>query len=216
MRRILFPLLVIGLAGGLFTLGSGAFFSDTETDTDNTITAGSLDLGANENGSTACTVAAYMPAADGNVDFDPSGSVDNCVSAVQNDGSLAGDLWVAIVITNNENGCVDPETDSSDPNCGNPGAGLGELGGQLTVIDCTEAVTGGGTEDGAPCTSTTTLNDLAFSCGKVVTGLAATAVYTIEFDLTDANVNNLSQTDSVNVTFNYELVQSGQTADCAP
>jgi predicted ribosomally synthesized peptide with SipW-like signal peptide len=44
MRRILFPLLVIGLAGGLFTLGSGAFFSDTETDTGNTITAGTLDL----------------------------------------------------------------------------------------------------------------------------------------------------------------------------
>jgi predicted ribosomally synthesized peptide with SipW-like signal peptide len=45
MRRILFPLLVIGLAAGLFTLGSGAFFSDTETDTGNTIVAGTLDLG---------------------------------------------------------------------------------------------------------------------------------------------------------------------------
>ncbi|HXH22859.1 MAG TPA: SipW-dependent-type signal peptide-containing protein [Dehalococcoidia bacterium] len=44
MRRILFPLLVIGLAGGLFTLGSGAFFSDVETDTGNTITAGTADL----------------------------------------------------------------------------------------------------------------------------------------------------------------------------
>jgi spore coat-associated protein N len=44
MRRILFPLLVIGLAGGLFTLGSGAFFTDTATDTGNTITTGTVDI----------------------------------------------------------------------------------------------------------------------------------------------------------------------------
>ena len=54
MRRILFPLLVIGLAAGMFTLGSGAFFSDTETDTGNTITAGTLDLETADTFAGAC------------------------------------------------------------------------------------------------------------------------------------------------------------------
>jgi spore coat-associated protein N len=44
MRRILFPLLIIGLATGLFTLGSGAFFTDTAEDTNNTITSGTVDI----------------------------------------------------------------------------------------------------------------------------------------------------------------------------
>jgi predicted ribosomally synthesized peptide with SipW-like signal peptide len=44
MRRILFPLLIIGMAAGLFTMGSGAFFSDTAEDTGNVITAGTVDI----------------------------------------------------------------------------------------------------------------------------------------------------------------------------
>ncbi len=60
MRRLLFPVLILGLASGLFTLGSGAFVQDNESDTGNTISAGSLDLAL---GSTvgACDFASVIP-----------------------------------------------------------------------------------------------------------------------------------------------------------
>ncbi len=44
MRRILFPILIIGVVAGMFSIGSGAFFSDTETSTANVFTAGTLNL----------------------------------------------------------------------------------------------------------------------------------------------------------------------------
>jgi predicted ribosomally synthesized peptide with SipW-like signal peptide len=86
MRRILFPLLVIGLAGGLFTLGSGAFFSDTETDTSNTITAGNLDL-------TKTTAFATTCAATTNA---KPGDTFPCATTLTNSGSLAGDLYMEV------------------------------------------------------------------------------------------------------------------------
>lgn len=44
MKRILFSLGMIVLAGGAVATGTGAFFSDTETSSGNTFTAGSIDL----------------------------------------------------------------------------------------------------------------------------------------------------------------------------
>lgn len=44
MRRLLFPVLMVGLAAGLFTLGSGAFLKDSGADTNNKIASGTLDL----------------------------------------------------------------------------------------------------------------------------------------------------------------------------
>ncbi len=44
MRKLYMSLLLIGLAAALIGAGSFAYFSDTETSTGNTFTAGSLDL----------------------------------------------------------------------------------------------------------------------------------------------------------------------------
>lgn len=44
MKRILLSLLVVGVVGGAALAGSRAFFSDTETSTGNTFTAGDIDL----------------------------------------------------------------------------------------------------------------------------------------------------------------------------
>ncbi len=92
MRRILFPLLVIGLAGGLFTLGSGAFFSDSETDTGNTITAGTLTLDVTSPFATvACSSTNLTKPGDG-----PA----TCTNTVQNSGSITGDLYLKVTYNN--------------------------------------------------------------------------------------------------------------------
>jgi len=197
MRRILFPLLVIGLAGGLFTLGSGAFFSDVETDTGNTITAGTLDLEANGNGTTSCSKTTYIPVG-GNIEFD--GPADNCLVVVQNDGSITGDLYMEIAVVNT--GCT-----GGGEYCG----GTGELGGELTATECAEG--GSGALAGAtnPCDSITDANSLALVCSLVAT-LDGTETYSLTFDLTDASVTNASQGDSITFNFYFKLIQSGQPA----
>jgi predicted ribosomally synthesized peptide with SipW-like signal peptide len=201
MRRILFPLLVIGLAGGLFSLGSGAFFSDVEEDTGNIITAGTLDLVAGVAGTTSCGIAAYSPQG-GEVTFD--GGADLCTSIVRNDGTLTGDLYLLIAVV--------------DTACSGPGEFCDEvanLGTQLAAQQCAEG--GSGTLAGAvdPCASITNANSLAYSCELVAT-LDATYTYSFGFDLNDATVGNASPGDSITFNFTFELVQSGQAGDCVP
>jgi spore coat-associated protein N len=89
MRRILFPLLVIGLAGGLFTLGSGAFFTDQATDTDNTIATGTVDINVSP---TSATLTASNMA--------PGDTINGSI-VVTNSGSLA--LRYALKSTTTEN-----------------------------------------------------------------------------------------------------------------
>jgi len=219
MRRILFPLLVIGLAGGLFTLGSGAFFSDTETDTGNTITAGTLDLSLTGTGyaSSQCDIASYQPASDGNVNFD--GSLGTCKIPAKNVGSLDGDLYLRAVVTNTACDAVPvlPDTEFCD--------GGGDLGGQLHQSLCSRAVNGTstlGADGNQPCgggiatdVGHVIANGLAHACAKVAGPLKAGDTYTIEFDLADHAVTNVSQGDRVTFDFYFELVQVGQlTATC--
>jgi predicted ribosomally synthesized peptide with SipW-like signal peptide len=93
MRRILFPLLVIGLAGGLFTLGSGAFFSDIETDTSNTITAGTLDLQKTATFAASCSASTNAK----------PGDSFPCTTTLTNGGSLSGDLYMQAAVTDTNN-----------------------------------------------------------------------------------------------------------------
>jgi predicted ribosomally synthesized peptide with SipW-like signal peptide len=90
MRRILFPLLIIGLATGLFTLGSGAFFSDTAEDTNNTITAGTMTLEVTQkfNAVASCTLPSNAK----------PGDPVSCSSTLTNTGSLAGKLYLAVEV----------------------------------------------------------------------------------------------------------------------
>ncbi len=91
MRRILFPLLVIGLAAGLFTLGSGAYFSDTESNTGNTITAGTIDL-------TITEAAAHCVFAD----MAPGGAEVTCTTTLNNPGSLGGAVDIEFDVVDSE------------------------------------------------------------------------------------------------------------------
>jgi spore coat-associated protein N len=119
MKKILLSLFVISAVAIAGVGATTAYFSDTETSNDNTFTAGTLDLnvdGGNTN-VVKFTVANMRP---GN---QPKGTY-----TLANVGSIDGFLDLeSIAVTNNENSCIDPETDAGDVTCDNPGASQGEL-----------------------------------------------------------------------------------------
>lgn len=110
-------LLIVALAAG--AVGSAAWFSDTETSNNNRFTAGTLDLNL-DGGNTNVVKFNVSNMVPGN---QPIGTW-----TLLNVGSVNGFVDLEnITVTSLENGCVDPENNASDPTCGNPGAGEGEL-----------------------------------------------------------------------------------------
>lgn len=120
MKGVLISALTIGFVGVVAIGATLAYFSDLETSTGNTFAAGSLDLtidGGNVNV----------------VKFDVSnmrpGSQPKGTYRLANVGTINGFLDIEnIVLTEMENGCLDPELDAGDTTCGDPGVGEGELG----------------------------------------------------------------------------------------
>jgi hypothetical protein len=115
---ILVAVLAIGvMAFGM--LGSGAFFVDPEVSQNNTFVAGTLDLKVNGGDApvTMFNVSNMAP------DAHSTGSL-----TLKNAGSIAGNLSISsIVLTSYEYGCWEPEIESHDTTCGDPGVGAGEL-----------------------------------------------------------------------------------------
>jgi len=117
MKKILTSLLTILVVGSTAVGATQAYFSDTETSTGNTFTAGSLDLNIDGGDTNVIkfTVANMRP-----------GSQNIGTWRLRNVGSVDGYLDLHnILVTSKENGCLEPET--GDSSCGNPGDGEGEL-----------------------------------------------------------------------------------------
>jgi predicted ribosomally synthesized peptide with SipW-like signal peptide len=127
-RKILVSVMVIALAGALIGGGIYAYFSDTETSTGNTFTAGTLNLVPSTSGTGPggkYTVTAGGDGVNGKVVFttlapSDSGSI---TWTLNNDGNLDGTLTMASDVTFEENGSNEPESAVS----GNNGGGNGDL-----------------------------------------------------------------------------------------
>ena len=122
-RKILFSLMTIALVGALIGGGIYAYFSDVETSTGNTFTAGTLNLKVGDDDPT--TVSISVP------DLKPTDTGSAATWVTKNIGSITGTLDVAIgSITNNENTLTEPESAAGDAT---GGATEGELGSFLEV-----------------------------------------------------------------------------------
>jgi len=118
--------MVIALAGALIGGGIYAYFSDTETSTGNTFTAGTLNLVPSTSGtgpSGKYTVTAGGDGVNGKVVFtklapSDSGSI---TWTLENDGDLDGTLTIASGVTFDENGSNEPESAVSGNNGGSNG-----------------------------------------------------------------------------------------------
>jgi len=119
MKKIIASLAMIVLVSTFAIGATRAYFSDTETSTGNTFTAGTLDLnvdGGNIN-VVKFTVGNMRP-----------GSQPKGTYTLANVGTVNGFIDLEnIAVTSYENICITPETGAGDITCGNPGMGKGEL-----------------------------------------------------------------------------------------
>jgi predicted ribosomally synthesized peptide with SipW-like signal peptide len=127
-RKILVSVMVIALAGALVGGGIYAYFSDTETSTGNTFTAGTLNLVPSTSGSGPAgkyTVTEGGDGVNGKVVFTTlaPGDSGSITWALENDGDLDGTLTMASDATFDDNGSNEPE----DAIAGNNGGGDGDL-----------------------------------------------------------------------------------------
>lgn len=127
-KKILFSLMTIALVGALIGGGIFAYFSDVETSTGNTFTAGTLNLVPSTDGTGPVgkyTVTAGGDGINGNVVFiklapGDSGSI---TWTLNNNGNLDGTLTMASTVTFEENGSNEPEAAVG----GNNGGGNGDF-----------------------------------------------------------------------------------------
>ncbi|WP_144800037.1 choice-of-anchor W domain-containing protein [Halorubrum depositum] len=162
-RKMLVGLGAVGVASAGAGLGTTAYFNDTESFENNTLTAGELDLFVHvdyseDQGSYAQYSTPDGTFIDGNVvggeedgeplsiqvsDLKPgdSGEGEFCFSIVDNPAYM----WMCGELTaNDENGQSEPEMDA-DETGGDPGEGMGELADamEVTVSYCTPDGEGG-------------------------------------------------------------------------
>ncbi|MFA5095309.1 MAG: TasA family protein [Candidatus Paceibacterota bacterium] len=115
MKKIILSLSAIALVAVVAVSATTALFSDTETSTGNTISAGTLDLKIDDNdlaGTAVITVANVVP-----------GGSEDVSGTITNAGSIDGSLTFAVTQTSNDdNGLTEPEQTGGD-STGGPGEG---------------------------------------------------------------------------------------------
>src|SRR3989344_4591186 len=143
MKKILLSLSMIAVVGVIVLGATGAFFSDTETSTGNTFTAGAIDLTV-DNESYVTNSAGVLVASINTswtlsdltgqlffnfADLKPGDIGEDTISLhVDNNDSW---LCAAAQITDDsDQTCTEPEL-ADDSTCTNPGLGEGELGSEL-------------------------------------------------------------------------------------
>lgn len=205
------------LAAGGFTL---AGLTDTEAGPGASAQAGTLDL-VDTNGPATGTSANQtftnlVPVTP------PAGGVYQASpyfwsSKLRNAGSLAGALsWRVVNVQNRENGCGEPESSAGDVTCISTGTGQntqGELGAQLRVVlSVLDANCGGPpvvVSDSITAAGNSQFRSLAAPGGNPV-GLGQNETRCVRADLffVDRADNNLAQSDSTRLAFQFRLNQS--------
>lgn len=144
MKKILLSIAVIGAVAALVTTATVSYFSDTETSTGNTFSAGSIDLKIDNECHSYdgdCPEGSDWELTDledgvhkffNFEDIKPGAWGEDTVSLhVYNNDAWT---WLKIFsIDNEENGCTEPEAEV-DTSCGDPGEGDGELAQNLNFL----------------------------------------------------------------------------------
>jgi len=186
MKKILLSIAVIGFVGVIAAGATSAYFSDTETSTGNTFTAGTLNLQVNDadnwSASTPVTLSAMKP-----------GDTTDTTLKLSNTGSINGtgvSLAVAVV-SNFENSVADPESDVDTT----AGVNEGELCSSANIT----------VKDGTTVIKTGTLS--AFGAATLAAlNAGASKTYTLTYDI-PGTVGNVIQSDSCVFTLTATLNQ---------
>lgn len=134
MKKILFSLGLISLAGAALVGGTLSFFNDTEESVGNTFSAGAIDLKVDYQCANVGCSFSERDLVDNRPFFSEYGvKPGDSRSAAISWHVYSNNAWGRIGLTdlfNWENACTEPETEV-DENCGDPGDGQGELGEKL-------------------------------------------------------------------------------------
>ncbi|MEF8801098.1 MAG: TasA family protein [Halolamina sp.] len=169
-RRVLAGLGTIGVASAGAGAGTMALFSDSEQSTDNSISAGTLDLttkASSDGGSFDISVSGLAPGESqevGYLDLKNSGSIDGFL-----DYEITG--W-----TDYENGRYDAEAEAGDNSGGDPGPNNGELSNDLRIRAYVDRTPGNGvrneneaiTTDWVPLSGGEVDSDISVAAGEKV------------------------------------------------
>jgi len=204
-KKLLISLMSIAVVVALAGVGVYAYFSDTETSTGNTFTAGTLDLVVDDENPWASTVITTTCWAPGN-------TTSNVTITAKNTGCLDGDLFMNITaVTDAENGYTEPECSAYGGSWNNTtqvctgGSAVNNLSTQITLgVWCdSTAVTGinGVTLAAANDVWSSKIADLAQS-GTASINISATFA---------SGAGNEYQSDSTTFTITLYLAQDGQS-----
>lgn len=207
-------LLAILAVGGLATIGgvavTSALFSDTETNTANTFTAGTLNMTV---GGADGTAFESLNLANLGVDGQVTGGK---TWTIVNTGTVPGNLTFKMnELVNNDNACNEPET-ILDTTCGNPGPGQGELGVNMTVKVYLDTNITDGITPTTPVVDTNlaTANQgeyasqwVANNPGPVTIPAGGSVNVTMNWSTDPATYTNVIQSDSTTFGLQYDLLQ---------
>ena len=239
-KKIVVSLSVVVVVAAIAVGATTAFFSDTETSTGNTFTAGAIDLQidstASYNGEPVVAATWQLkdlnPTSDKFINFadiKPGDEGENTISlhVINNDAWVCAEV---LNLTNADNGCTEPESDptsGNDTTCGTPGAGEGELQNAMVWTvwrdngasdnSCNNVLDGDETVlvSGQPVNGVLPVYDSTTSTGALAGG--STACLGVSWELPLATGNEV-QTDSLTGDISFNVVQSRNNTDfqCIP
>jgi len=198
MIRIVKSIVTIVAVAAIATTATGAYFSDTETSTGNTITAGTLDLNL-DGGNTNVVKFAVT-------DMKP-GDTKTGMYAVANAGSISGYLDLeSIAVSSDDNLCNEPETNAGDVTCG---VGDGELAGLVNLQIYSDADLSGTYTAGDVLIYNGLASSIAASYdANIAVAAAATKNIIVDASWASSANDNMAQTDSLNLNMTFELAQT--------
>lgn len=202
MKKILISLAIIGAVSAIVAGGTIAYFSDTETSTGNTFTAGTLDLKLNAGDANVVmfNVSNLVPGQSGGAEV-----------TLNNAGSINGYIDFDFSnLVDRDNSCIEPEI-GDEPGCvaQGTGAGTGELDSNLNITAYIDE-----NNNDAYDVVGDTLVYQGLASGIVGAGLQnyvfnSTAIKAFRIDWNvDLAVNNIIQSDSVGFDITFELAQT--------
>jgi predicted ribosomally synthesized peptide with SipW-like signal peptide len=204
MKKILVSLMTIALVSALIGGGIYAYFSDVETSTGNTFTAGTLDLQVDSENpwtSTAVTVS----------DMEPGVAAADVDLTCENVGTLTGDLYMKITsVTDTGNTINEPECAAEGGTWTSPS---GPCTGNTPVDDISTQITLNCEVDATPVTGldNVLLSAVPGTWTLIKDDLSATSITLSIGGTLDANAGNEYQGDRSTFTIELYLAQDGQT-----
>ena len=200
--KILLSLSVIGAVAAIVIGGTVAYFSDTETSTGNTFTAGTLNLTVNDKDGENVILFNLSNLRPGD---QPKGKY-----TIKNIGSINGYLDIEnISFESYENECIEPEIEAGDTTC-ETGPDQGELDDVLNLRMFLDYNGDGWISTGEPVFFNGKVKDLPthFELNEPVPANGGVDFVAEIYDWWNTPDDNKAQSDSLVINMTFELAQT--------